>query len=1058
MKFEDFFQAVYGQDHAGPTIEPFPWQSRLAKSVGEQGWPAVLDLPTSSGKTNALDIAVHHLLTQLAEIQAGEREQRTAPLRIFFVVDRRIVVDGAYRHARHLAEQLRTATSGPLADAKRLFQSHFEVDEPLHVSLMRGGMYRDNGWTASPVQPTICVSTVDQVGSRLLFRGYGVSPSMRPVHAGLVANDSLLLIDEAHLSEPFLQTLDSVRLYAGKRFAEQSVSRPFQVVRMSATTPDDENRMHRPFRIDQDDRRHPVFQQRLSASKVTRLEKVTVDKEDPCLADEQFATAAVSHAVRLARLTMKADTRTTKDCKRSEDTNGFAPAKVIGIVVNRVRTARAIFDKLRKRPDVRDPLRPMTNEPERDMDRSSLAGVILLTGRMRPFERDELLFREPIYGQRGWLEWIKSGRKAEPPAPVFVVATQTVEVGADLDFDALITEAAPLDCLRQRFGRLDRRGDRKRSQAILLGRSTDIAKTAKDRVYGNRLTATWHWLIQNTAGKGKDKAIDFGVDAIEKTMQGADLAKLCAPRQNAPVLLPPYIDLWSRTNPAPAADPDVGLFLHGPDTRPADVQVVWRADLLSHGELELESHHQADYISTVALLPPTSMEACSVSVDVVKRWLGVGKRGASASNADIGDIADLEGDSILEEPRVRFGDRGRIVLRWRGADTSSLSYAVSIQPGDTIIVPASYGGHDAFGWQPASGAVKDVAESCVRWGRGRSVVRCHRSLLTRDQWGARLEGAFPEDEDSVRDFLESLAALDGVPAAVRSSCQSLLKSGGTRTIAYELSGATDEAWVVVDRRRLTITQVLQETQGEWDTDVDDETIPDDDDASSFTGVPVSLDEHTCGVVNHIKQFCRLAGLSLGLSRDLNLTARWHDVGKLDERFQTLLHNGDPVDALMALLEGRPLAKSGQTYRSRAASSRAWQLAGLPKRFRHEALSVILLRTTDLRSELDDASDRELVEYLIGSHHGNGRPSHPVSHTERNGQSIADNSPLLEVDWRSRHIRIDTGAQQSQALYRLDNDWEGLFARMNRRYGYWGLAWLEALFRLADHCQSSLDSK
>src|SRR4051794_1039285 len=99
--FAAFFEAV----HEYP---PFPWQRRLAdKVVQEGGWPSVLDLPTGSGKTAAIDIAVFHLA-----LEVDHGRERHAPVRIAFVVDRRLVVDDAFTRAKKIAEKLATADSG----------------------------------------------------------------------------------------------------------------------------------------------------------------------------------------------------------------------------------------------------------------------------------------------------------------------------------------------------------------------------------------------------------------------------------------------------------------------------------------------------------------------------------------------------------------------------------------------------------------------------------------------------------------------------------------------------------------------------------------------------------------------------------------------------------------------------------------------------------------------------------------------------------------------------------------------------------------------------------
>ncbi|WP_201281692.1 hypothetical protein [Methylosinus sp. Ce-a6] len=73
----------------------------------------------------------------------------------------------------------------------------------LPISTLRGQFADNRAWLDDPSSPAIVVGTVDMIGSRLLFEGYGVSRKMRPYHAGFLGVDTLVLLDEAHLVPPF---------------------------------------------------------------------------------------------------------------------------------------------------------------------------------------------------------------------------------------------------------------------------------------------------------------------------------------------------------------------------------------------------------------------------------------------------------------------------------------------------------------------------------------------------------------------------------------------------------------------------------------------------------------------------------------------------------------------------------------------------------------------------------------------------------------------------------------------------------------------------------------
>jgi CRISPR-associated endonuclease/helicase Cas3 len=97
-------------------------------------------------------------------------------------------------------------------------------------------------------------------------------------------------------------------------------------------------------------------------------------------------------------------------------------------------------------------------------------------------------------------------------------------------------------------------------------------------------------------------------------------------------------------------------------------------------------------------------------------------------------------------------------------------------------------------------------------------------------------------------------------------------------------------------------------------------------------------------------------------------ANTHDPGKADLRYQAYYSGGDLYGPDLA----EPLAKSGQ----KRLPLGAWERAGLPPDWRHEALSV---RLAMLDRNFAEAYDPELVLWLIGTHHGYGRPLFP--HTD-----------------------------------------------------------------------------
>ncbi len=995
--FEEFFGAMWTREDADGRrrpLKPFDWQVRLLSQVRSDGWPSTLDLPTGSGKTAALDIA----LFALALDAFVAPDQRRQPRRIILVVDRRVVVDQAYRRAVHLASQLQSASGGVLgrvAEALRSLQCDATA-LPLLPAILRGGMPRESDWARTPHQPTILVSTVDQVGSRLLFRGYGVSDSMKPVHAGLLGRDTLYLLDEVHLSRPFEQTLDAIStVYARANGLDATNARPIRAVRMSATVAE---RPNDTFTWSEADR--PTLGPRLSASKRARLRTIETPS-DPLRSRELLARACVEETNRIVADGVR---------------------RVVAVIVNRVDTARRIA----------------TLASDELPDGWS---VRLVTGRMRPLDRADL--------ERDLVERIRAGR-SRTNEQILVVSTQAIEAGADFDFDALITECASLDALRQRFGRLDRMGDLVTTDAVVLAGSRDVDESAgPDPIYGIAIRETWAWLRSPDGTENGDvEVVDFGVDAMNARiarLPDGKRSKLLTPKRAAPVLVGSHLDRWVQTLPQPSADPDIAAFLHGPDRETADVHVVWRADIdpAAIGEPNLEGLSEM-----LDVVPPSALEALSLPIWALRSWLGVVAMRGQGQQVASPAIADVEGTTAPMDEDAR-GIAPALV--WSGDTVAIARKPEEIKPGDTLVVPALYGGiSQTFAcWDPeAAEPVMDRGDEAQLIQRARAVVRWHPGVLR--AWNlpdVLRSGPTPrstEDEVSTNDARIAFEDWRGqalLSETMPAWAQCLLSALTNRTTLVEVV-TTAGTWRAtlggrrVEREDLRRLAGIVSFSASGSADATTEN-----DGGSFLGTAISLDQHLDGVASFANRFALALSLTETLISDITLAARLHDLGKADPRFQLMLHGGDSVRHAVA---STLLAKSELPAADRAARERARVAARYPRGMRHELMSVALVEANPTLAAR--AHDWDLVLHLVASHHGWCRPLAPP---------IRDREP---VNVEATFDGISLSEKSDHTLARIDSGITERFWRLVRRYGWWGLAWLEAIVRLADHRESEKEQR
>ena len=767
--FGELYRALNARD-------PFPWQRRLAEQVAvTEQWPDEVGVPTGLGKTACLDIAVWWLASQ-ADRQPADR---TAPTRIWWVVNRRLLVDSTAEHAERIARVLGDPDAANVVGrdrevvasvAHRLSSlSAAPGGSPLEVIRLRGGVASRT--PADPSQPAVLLCTLPMYGSRLLFRGYGSSQRLRVVDAAMAGTDGLVLLDEAHLA-PYLRALLPA-LAACTPDADAGLGQARSSPRIAALTATGDAADGQRFDLDDEDRAHPVVRQRLDAAKPLELQVETGDS-----------------ARRLADATLNLLQRAPR------------PAACV-VFTNTPKTARGTFGRLRK-------LLP-----------EGAAEVLLLTGltREREAERVRARILDRDHGMAA-ARTVAASRQRH----LVVVATQTLEVGADIDAEYLVTEACGVRALTQRLGRLNRLGRFPHARAAYVHlpppkpqRGRKAADPNLWPVYGCEPASVLERLREARDPEGS---------VSMSPRQVADVLGL--PQDlpgRAPEVLPGILWEWTKTTTPPEGEAPVEPYFSGIAGPQYLVSLIWRVHVPEDGE---------------------------------RLWPG-------ATDREAVDVPLAEVRTVLGEDEFR-----RLALDGVTVETTSGS---DLRPGDQIVLPTDRGLLDAFGWNPdASGAVVDI--SVMAHGLpldARAIERlCGVAAAGLIQTALGIGKGDEEVDPATR-----AQAAEEILTAVRAAAA----PPGWDPEEWAAFTGTLSPQVVEARREVPRLKARTAALDPLSSDFDETSLGAD---------AVELERHGQAVAARARAVALRIGLPPFLADVVEHAGRLHDIGKADRRFQRWL--------------------------------------------------------------------------------------------------------------------------------------------------------------------------
>lgn len=617
-EFGDFFAALDAALNEDPKGErkhyPFSWQEEVLDHICEHGvWPERINAPTGSGKSSVVDI--HLFANALAAVGAAPR----VPRRLCVTVGRRALVDNQVDRAYKILECMEKALADEsgesdilrrVDEALQSFQTRNDKqgNDPFEVGHIRGELSNRTLPVTDISACAIIAATPDMYGSRALFRGYGSTKAARPRETALLAMDTVMVLDEAHMNRQLLHTTQRI---AQLQKREVNLGVPTLQVVETTATPSTEDSESTTLGVDIEALDKPndkELHRRVYSHKELMLHPI--DKWDGKPGNSPTVNAAVD-AIK-------------KFLAHREAGAGSNEAHTIGCIVNHVRTAIAIKEAL-----IKNKVLEKAEE------------VQLLVGRMRPYDLENL---QNKHRKLFTTEGDKSVK--------VVVATQTLEVGIDVDFADLVTELAPASSLAQRFGRVNRLGRRKDSKVVVIEpASGDLVKKDAPPYKAVDLSNAYAWLeVLNGA---ENPSVNPAAMVKNPPVQSSP-ERLLYQRPEWPDLLE-----FSRTDENPYDEPDLDLWLHDSlDAETAMGGVIVRDNLPSNTSAAME-------ILKTSYFAPSDRETFPANLKILQEIL---------------DYQDEHG----VKPRKFLYRQGEISL-WQDADHGDENNQ-SLAPGDVLIL------------------------------------------------------------------------------------------------------------------------------------------------------------------------------------------------------------------------------------------------------------------------------------------------------------------------------------------------------------------------------------